>query len=539
MELRAFWIALMLVWAVCPASPAASAAGKPNIVVILVDDMGFSDIGCYGSEIPTPKLDALAAAGVRFTQFYNTARCCPTRAALLTGLYSHQAGVGHMTGDRGEDGYRGDLNDRCVTLAEVLRPAGYSTYMTGKWHVTKHVNATDDSQKFNWPLQRGFDHYYGIIAGAANYFRPNSLTDDNTRITAGEKNYYTTDAFTDHAIQFVSGRDKAKPFFLYMAYNAPHFPLMAPAEEIAKFRGRYKIGWDKLREQRHAKQKELGLVDKAWPLSPRPDEVSAWEKLTPEQQDHFDHIMAIYAAVVSHMDAAVGRFVAALKQQGVLDNTLIFFLSDNGANAESGPNGRLAGNPPGSADSNVFEGQSWATLSNTPLRRYKHFNHEGGIATPLIAHWPARIKAAGELRQQPGHLVDLMATCVDVSGATYPAEFKGKTIQSMEGRSLAPAFDNKPIEREALYWEHEGNAAIRVGDWKLVRLGRNGPWELYNLKADRTEQRNLVAEQPERAKELAAKWDAWARRANVIPYPHDGPKGPGKGKKKARQAKDA
>jgi arylsulfatase A-like enzyme len=533
MNAKQVFSCVFLMLAMALVSPAAPE--KPNIVIILVDDMGFSDLGCYGSEIPTPNLDALAAGGVRFTQFYNTARCCPTRASLLTGLYSHQAGVGHMTNDRGEDGYRGDLNNRCVTIAEVLRPAGYSTFMTGKWHVTKHVNAPDDSLKFNWPLQRGFDHYYGIIAGAANYFRPNSLTDDNTRITAEEKNYYTTDAFTDHAIRFIAGRDKAKPFFLYLAYNAPHFPLMAPAEEIAKFRGRYKIGWDKLRERRHARQIELGIVDKAWPLSPRPVEVSAWDQLAPEQQDRFDQIMSVYAAVVAHMDAAVGRLVASLKQQGVLDHTLLFFLSDNGANAESGPKGRLEGpGAPGSAESTVFEGQSWATLSNTPLRRYKHFNHEGGIATPLIAHWPARIAARGELRQQPGHLVDLMATCVDVSGAPYPAEFKGMPILPMEGRSLVPAFGNQPIERDAIYWEHEGNAAIRAGDWKLVRLGRNGPWELYNLKTDRTELHDLAAEQPERAKELAAKWDAWARRASVIPYPHDAGKGAGKGKKNAR-----
>ncbi len=533
MNLKQFLSCVFLALAATLVSSAAPA--KPNIVIILVDDMGFSDLGCYGSEIPTPNLDALAAGGVRFTQFYNTARCCPTRASLLTGLYSHQAGVGHMTNDRGEDGYRGDLNNRCVTIAEVLRPAGYATFMTGKWHVTKHVDAADDSQKFNWPLQRGFDHYYGIIAGAANYFRPNSLTDDNTRITAEEKNYYTTDAFTEHAVQFIAGRDKAKPFFLYLAFNAPHFPLMAPAEEIAKFRGQYKIGWDKLRERLHAKQIELGIMDRAWPLSPRPAEVSEWDKLAPEQQDRFDQIMAVYAAVVAHMDAAVGRLAAALKQQGVLDNTLLLFLSDNGANAESGPNGRLVGpGAPGSAESTVFEGQSWATLSNTPLRRYKHFNHEGGISTPLIAHWPARIPAHGELRRQPGHLVDLMATCADVSGAAYPAEFKGKPILPMEGRSLVPAFNNQAIERDAIYWEHEGNAAIRVGDWKLVRLGRNGPWELYDLKADRTEQHDLAAEQPERAKELAAKWDAWAKRASVMPYPKEPAKGAGKGKKNAR-----
>lgn len=513
---------------------AAAPGDRPNIAVILVDDMGFSDIGCYGSEIPTPHLDNLAANGLRFTQFYNTGRCCPTRAALLTGLYSHQAGVGHMVADRGQPGYRGNLNDRCVTMAEVLRAAGYRTAMAGKWHVTKFVQATNETEKADWPRQRGFDHYFGIIQGSANYFRPKPLTRENEVIEAPD-GFYTTDAFVDNAIRFLDAGDKSKPFFLYLAFNAPHFPLMAPQEEIAKFRGRYKIGWDKLREQRRARQIELGIVDQAWPLSPRPPEVKPWEVLTPDEQDHFDHLMAIYAAVVAHMDAAVGRFVEALRRRGALDNTVIFFLSDNGGNAESGPEGRYNGQPPGSENSNIYCGQSWATLENTPFRRYKHFNHEGGISTPLIVQWPARIRAGGQLRTQPGHLIDIMATCIDLAAAAYPKEFNRKTIQPMEGRSLLPAFDNQPIQRDALFWEHEGNAAVRVGDWKLVRLGRNGPWELYNLKADRTELHDLAATLPDRVNELAATWDAWAARAQVKPYPAGDPANTGapkKGKKK-------
>jgi arylsulfatase A-like enzyme len=309
--------------------------------------------------------------------------------------------------------------------------------------------------------------------------------------------------------------------------------LQAPQAEIAKFRGKYRMGWDKLREQRHAKQVELGIMDKSWPMSQRPDQVKAWDSLKPEEQDRFDHIMAIYAAVMAHMDTAVGRLVEALRSRGVLDNTLIMFMSDNGGNAEGGADGTFKGDQPGSKDSTVFCGQSWATLENTPLRRYKHFNHEGGISTPLIVHWPKRVKDAGALRQQPGHLIDIMATCVDASGAKYPSEFKGKAIFLMEGRSMIPAFDNKPIEREALYWEHEGNAAIRVGDWKLVRLGRNGTWELYDLKADRTELKDLAGEKPDVVKDLAAKWEAWAVRAQVRPYPDEGKKEDGgkKGKK--------
>jgi len=502
---------------------AADRPTRPNIVIILVDDMGFSDLGCYGGEIPTPNLDELAAGGLRFTQFYNTGRCCPTRASLLTGLYPHQAGVGHMTDDKGGPGYRGRLNDHCVTIADVLRDAGYFTAMSGKWHVGQNFGVV--------PWERGFvrslnapagGFYYGDSPRAQLFL--NGLQLD---VKGGElpKNWYSTDLWTDYGIKFIDEALAArKPFFLYLAHNAPHFPLQAPAEEIARFRGKYKIGWDKLREQRHARQIEMGIMDRAWPMSPRPSEVRAWEQLTAAQQDRFDHIMAIYAAVVSRMDASVGRLVEALGKRGILDDTLILLLSDNGGNAEGGPDGTFQGEPPGSSASTVFCGQSWATLQNTPLRRYKHFNHEGGVATPLIVHWPARIAARGELRHQPGHLVDLMATCVDLSGAKYPGEFQGRPILPMEGRSLVPAFDDRPIEREALYWEHEGNAAIRVGDWKLVRLGRGGPWELYDLKADRTEQRDLAQEQPERAKALAAQWEAWAERAHVTPYPTGGKK---------------
>jgi arylsulfatase len=531
-------LAILVFGVLCSVATAAPAK-RPNIAVVLVDDMGFSDIGCYGSEIPTPNIDKLAANGLRFTQFYNTGRCCPTRAALLTGLYSHQAGIGHMTNDRKQPGYQGDLNSQCVTIPEVLREAGYRTVMAGKWHVTKFVQATNDALKANWPLQRGFDHYFGIIQGSANYFRPKPITRDNQIITeplGGD--FYTTDAFVDDAIKSIDAGDQTKPFFLYLAFNAVHFPLMAPQEDIAKFRGKYKVGWDKLREQRRAKQVELGIVDKAWALSPRPPEVRAWDMLTSEEQDRFDHIMAIYAATLAHMDAAVGRLVAALRQRGELDNTLILFLSDNGGNAESGPNGRLDGKPPGSADSNIFCGQSWATLENTPFRRYKHYNHEGGIATPLVVHWPDHIKEGGQLRAQPGHLIDIMATCVEVANAKYPKDFKGHSILPMEGRSLLPAFADEPIQRDALFWEHEGNAAVRDGDWKLVRLGREGPWELYNLKADRTELHDLAAAEPKKAKQLMAKWNAWADRAQVRPYPEGDPgkaPGPKKGKKKSAE----
>lgn len=510
------------------AADAPKSATKPNIVLILVDDMGFSDIGCYGSEIATPNLDALAAKGLRFTGFYNAGRCCPTRASLLTGLHPHQAGIGHMTNDRGLDGYRGDLTTHCVTIPEVLRDAGYSTFMVGKWHVTKHTGPKDPADKqFNWPLQRGFDRYFGVLRGTSDYFKPVNLFEDNTHIPNVGEGFYTTDAFVDHAIQFITERPKDKPFFLYTAFNAPHFPVQAPAEDIARYRGRYKAGWDTLREQRHARQIELGLLDGKWPLSPRADKVKAWESLTADQQDRFDLMMATYAACVEHMDRAVGRLVEALRAAGSLDNTLILFLSDNGGNAETGPNGKLEGDP-SKADSQSHCGESWANLENTPFRLYKHFIHEGGIATPLIVHWPAGFAARGEFRNQPGHLIDIMATCVAVSGAKYPAERNGQAILPMEGLSLLPAFaNNQPLQREALYWEHEGNAAVRVGDWKLVRVGLNGNWELYNLADDRTELSDLARQEPDRVKDLSEKWNAWAKRAKVLPYPQKGRKNPG------------
>ena len=512
----------------CGLAGGVAVAAKPNILVILVDDMGWSDIGCYGSEIPTPNIDRLAAGGLRFTQFYNTARCCPTRASLLTGLYPHQAGVGHMTDDKGGEGYMGRLNDRCVTIAEVLRGAGYFTAMTGKWHVGQNFGVV--------PWERGFERSLNAAVGGF-YFPDSPRTDlflNGQHVGRNDdplhRQWYSTDLWTDYGLQFIDeARAAGKPFFLYLAHNAPHFPLQVPAEDIARFRGQFRAGWDKLRQARYARQKGMGLIDATWPLSPRPDQVQAWDALTPQQQDRFDHIMAIYAAVLWRMDAAVGRLVSGLRQRGVLEDTLIFFMSDNGGNAESGPNGTFQGEHPGDATSTVFCGQSWATLENTPFRRYKHYNHEGGIASPLIVHWPARIKCGGQLRTQPCHLIDIMSTCVDVSGAVYPAEFRGQPILPPEGRSLVPAFSNHPIQREALFWEHEGNAAIRVGDWKLVRLGRDGAWELYNVKADRTELHNLAAREPALAKQLGAQWDAWAVRTSVVPYPNAAkPAGEGK-----------
>jgi arylsulfatase len=502
----------------------SAATARPNILVILVDDMGFSDISCYGGEIRTPNLDKLASEGVRFTQFHNTARCCPSRAALLTGLYPHEAGVGHMTEERvGTDGktlpgYSGRLNDRCVTIAEVLRSAGYFTAMAGKWHVGQNFGVT--------PWGRGFDRSLNSIAGgfyfpesrgAEIFLNGKSLGTTNAPLPA---HWYSTDLWTEYALKFVDeAKPTGKPFFLNLAYNAPHFPLQAPPEEIARWRGKYKIGWDKLREARYQRLISMGIIDKSWPLSPRLDVVPAWDSLTPAEQDRYDNIMAIYAAVVEHMDKAVGVLVDGLRQRGVVDNTLILFMSDNGGNAESGVPGRLEGEHAGDAHSTVFVGQCWATLNNTPFVRYKHYTDEGGIATPLIAHWPDGISAKrrGQLEPQPGHLIDIMPTCLDVGGARYPTEFNGKPITPSEGVSLRPAFEGRPLGRpHPIFWEHEGNRAVLDGRWKLVALSDH-PWRLYDTVADRTEQHDLATDEPATVKRLAGEWDDYAARANVLP----------------------
>ena len=497
---------------------------RPNVVVILVDDVGFSDVGCYGSEIPTPHIDALAAGGLRFSSFSNTARCSTTRAALLTGLYPHQAGMGHLDGIRRphSQGTHGRLHDRCVTLAEVLGAAGYHTSIVGKWHLGQQHGTP--------PWDRGFRRtattQFGELAFPTEqsppatkvvYLDGRAVPADSPEVGVGE--WYGTEMFTDWALKFVDDSLGQKmPFFLYVAHGAAHFPLKAPADVIARHRGRYRAGWDRLREERHRRQIELGLVDPIWPLAPRPADVPAWDSLSDADRDRFDSIMAVYAAMIECIDTSVGRLVAGLRDRGVLDDTLILFLSDNGGNAESGPAGRTVGDPT-KPDSSWFCGESWAWLQNTPLRRFKHYAHEGGIATPLIAHWPRGIAARGARRRQPGHVIDILPTCLEVAGAAMPATREGVAVQPLEGRSLVPAFHAEPGADRRLFWEHEGNAAVSDGDTKLVRLGRDGPWELYDLVADRTESHDLAAAQPEKVRELTAAWEQWAERVHAVPMP--------------------
>jgi len=514
----------------------AQAPARPNIVILLVDDMGFSDIGCYGSEIPTPNLDALAKGGLRFTQFYNTARCSPTRAALLTGLNPHQAGMGTLAEDPGKQapaeaapGYREVLSRDSVTLAEVLRPAGYHTYMAGKWHLGYHGRE-------KWPLARGFERFYGIVAGAASYLNPSGprgLTLDHTPLPSpDQKDFYLTDSFADHAVQFLSAQKDQNPFFLYLAFNAPHWPLHARDEDIARFVGRYRAGWDRLRIERHARQLTLGVIPVGTVLSPRDDGVRAWDALTPGQQTELDYRMAVYAAQVHRMDHEVGRVIDHLRTQGQLDNTLIFFLSDNGACAEPyddlGGGAFTAINQPAAAGSGGKHvgpngssyGTGWANVSNTPFRRYKSRLHQGGIATPLIVHWPAGLKTKpGALTPTLGYLTDLMPTVLEVTGATYPREFGGQTIQPLVGRSLAPVLrgDELPADRW-LFWEQYNNKAVRHSSWKAVQPAEaDSPWELYDLAADPTELRDQSKNRPGILRELTTAWDTWATTHRVLP----------------------
>ncbi len=512
---------------------------RPHVVLIMVDDMGFSDIGCYGSEIETPNLDALAAGGVRFSQFYNSARCCPTRASLLTGLHPHQTGIGHMTETPQEArpaepvAYQGYLNRRCVTLAEVLGAAGYGTYMAGKWH----VGMLDQDR---WPLQRGFDRFWGVVPGALNYFapeHPRGITADNEPITrlvsTTERRFYTTDAFTDHAIGFVGehldGARKDDPFFLYLAYNAPHWPIQAHEEDIAKYRGKYRIGWDELRQRRLARQIELGLIDPDWQLTERDPKVPAWDSLDEDQQDEMDLRMAIYAAMIDRVDQNVGKLVAFLRERGILDDTLILFLSDNGACAEGG----ILGNhdvrdvEQRNARYMIAYGGAWANASNTPFRRYKHWSHEGGVATPFFAHWPNGIDAHEAWETQPAQLLDVMPTLVELAETSYPTELAGNAILPMEGVSLVPAFRGQDLARSRpMFVEHEGHGFVRDGRWKLVALkvARNDgyhpeAWELYDMLRDRTETTPLNDEFPAVVERLGGAWKDWSERVGVFPRP--------------------
>jgi arylsulfatase len=511
------------------AVPALAAQGtgaeRPNIVLIMADDMGFSDLGCYGGEIRTPNLDRLAAGGLRFAQFYNAALCGPSRSALMTGLHSHQVGIGGR--------WTGLLNNRCVTLPELLKQAGYATYVVGRLDMVTADNWHDPRM-----IHRHVDRFFGTIGytGPGNYFkavRNGSCFLDGKPHPIPSEGFYKTDAITDYAVKFIAEAARTRePFFLYAAHYAPHWPLHAKPEDIARYRDTYrKLGWDELRARRHKRLIELGLTDAKWPLSPRDRRVPPWKDARHKQWEA--ERMAVYAAQIDCLDQNVGRLLQALRSAGVEQNTLVLFLSDNGASDQvwtrpldrKGKTWRVDGTPtrlgntptisPGPADTFVTCGPPWANVSNAPFRHHKSRVHEGGIATPLIVRWPKVIKKGGAITHEAGHIFDLTATCLDVAGVAYPATFRGRDVRPLEGKSLLPVFEGKPRKgHDSLCWDLRGNRAVRMGKWKLVAL-RGRPWELYDMEADRTETNNLAARDPERVKAMAAVYRAWARRCNV------------------------
>jgi len=510
----------------------AAAPKPPNIVIIMADDMGYSDIGCYGGEIQTPNLDRLAAGGLRFTQFYNNAKCAPTRASLLTGLYSQQCNV-----------HNGPVvMENCATIAELLRPAGYRTLMAGKWHAQQ------------LPTERGFDHYYGLADGCCNFWNPGEQrpgepkpaeknyprkwADDgevSQPFTPEDRDFYTTDAFTERALGYLDDNaNEDNPFFLYLPYTAPHYPLHAHPEDIAKYRGKYMEGWDVIRDRRRERMIEMGLIKESWGLAPRDARVAAWEDVEDKDawdmdafhkkngegiswddardREMWDLKMAVYAAMVDRMDQNIGRVLSKIRELGEESNTLVLFLSDNGGCAETRHS--TPDVPPGPVNSYRTVDPPWATVQNTPFRKFKRWDHEGGISTPLIAYWPGVVKP-GTMTNEIGHIIDLMPTCLDLAGAEYPQSFAGQAIPECEGKSLLPTLEGKiRTGHDALYWQFSDCRAVRSGDWKAV-WSKNGPWELYNIEDDRCELNDLAADHPDKVNNLSAKWTAWAKRCGV------------------------
>lgn len=496
---------------------------KPNIILIMVDDMGFSDIGAYGGEVQTPNLDKLAAEGIRFHEFYNNSICAPTRASLLTGQYQHRAGVGYFDVNLGLPAYQGYLNKESLTLAEVLKQNGYSTIMSGKWHVGKDSLA--------WPNQRGFEQFYGFAPGANNFFDIGEygkapkveliLNNKKVYLKSGE---YLTNTITDNALTFLDEQNKTnKPFFLYLPFNAPHWPLQALPEDIAKYKGRYDIGWDSLRVQRLAKQKELGILPPGQIISERDPEVPVWDNLTFDSKKLWAAKMEVYSAMIDRVDQNIGRVLNKLKELKKDDNTLIIFISDNGAQGGySSPRRKPQRNtgPVGSPGSYDYQEQSWAYVSNTPLRQYKNNMHEGGFSSPFIAWFPKQIKG-GKIVKGTAHLIDIAPTFYELAGAKYPAKYNGVTPHQLPGKSLLPLLFGKETEvdrGEPLFWERAGNRAVRKGNWKIVSTYPASEWELYDLSKDRGETKNLASQHPQIVNELSSEYFKWAERTGVVDY---------------------
>ena len=541
----------------------AVADDRPNFVIVFCDDLGWSDVGCYGSEIETPHLDRLAANGIRFTQAYNTCRCCPSRASLLTGLWSHQAGIGMMVYRDDGPGYEGNLVENVATFADALGAAGYQTMMVGKWHVG-HRDPRAHPERHGWQRFTGvyshIDSYWNLLPGSPIH------RDGKVWIPAGQEptnpyqpneDFYTTDFFTDAGIDYINQALERpdKPFVLHLCYNVPHFPLETPDELIAKYKGRYLAGWDKLTKEKIARQKELGVIDANAKFNrnqrfanvqlsanipqrfgmPRGN-LPRWDRLGNEAQRELDFRRAMYAGQVDNLDQNVGRLVAHLRDHGILDNTVILFLSDNGCSGETGDYGMNWGNylesnyPTWKKKSgwSISQGACWAAYSNAPFRMYKKFVHEGGISTPLIVHWPRGIAQPGRIEKEAViHLVDVFPTLLELSGAKHPTQRNGQPVQPLVGQSFATHLTDPaaPATSRTLYWQHENHSAIREGDWKLVTFNdrRDDSWELYRLRdgdrSDRGETRNLAGEHPRRVAQMKAKWREWATRVSALPFP--------------------
>ena len=475
----------------------------------MADDMGWSDIGCYGAvEIETPNIDRIAREGMLFRQFYNNAKCTTTRASLLTGLYPRKGG-------RGIELIGRDM----ITLGEAMKLAGYKTGMSGKWH--------NGSNAGTRPFDRGFEEAYGLWDGCCNFFNPvqpdpkfkggrvRKFGHNDEYLTEFPDGFYTTDAFSDHAVRTIKAHVKSgEPFFHYIAYTAPHYPLHAKPEDIAKYEGKFAEGWDVLREKRRSKQVEMGLYDaETWPMTERDPAAKPWEEAKKVDEGWQNLRMETYAAMIDSMDQGIGRVLDALDELGIAEQTLIMFLSDNGACAET-PGGTTPEQAPGPAEYYSHVGPGWACLQNTPFRRYKARSHEGGVATPFVARWPEGIEA-GSKSDEVGHIIDLLPTFLDLAGEDYPKEYEGEKLIPVEGRSLRGVFEGKALEREeALYWNWSGTRAVREGDWKLVRDGKKG-WELYDLSKDRTETNDLATKFPERVEAMEKQWNAWADLTGV------------------------
>ncbi|WP_324672765.1 arylsulfatase [Hymenobacter sp. GOD-10R] len=533
-------------------------AKRPNIIVVVADDLGYSDLGCYGGEISTPNLDKLAQSGLRFNACYNTGRCCPTRASLLTGLYPHQAGIGKMTFNEGAPGYVGSLNEHTVTIAEALRSAGYQTGMVGKWHISETIERKDKAEQLKWlahqvdfgdfaalntyPTARGFDKYYGTIWGVVDYFDPFSLVYGNKPVKTVPKDFYYTNALGDSAISFVDQFTKSeKPFFLYVAYTAPHWPIQALPEDIKKYENMYKDGWQALRQKRYKRLIDQKLFDQV--TTPLPEFMFPDKDWATNPNREWDaHAMAVHAAMVDRMDQSIGQLIADLKRKKQFDNTVILFLADNGASSEDptefGPGFDRAGSTrdgqpvafpkqkevlPNGELVHAGIGEVWAHSLNTPFRYYKAKQHEGGIATPLIVHWPQGVQQPGRVVREPLHVIDMMSTFLDLAKASYPSTFQGRSITPSPGKSFVSLLTSAkaPAQRlhPELFWEHFGAAALRQQDWKIVRLNAQAPWELYDLKNNRSETKDLASQQPERVKAMSQRWQQLAEAYQAFPKP--------------------